>query len=65
MPKINEILLKLKGFQYGPQNLTMTKRNKLIKLLQIFGEFFYGTLDIWKTYPVEFESKEYAKPICS
>ena len=37
------------------QNLTMTQRNELIKLLQKFEEFFDGTLGTWKTDPVEFE----------
>ena len=31
------------------QHLTMTQRNKLIKLLRKFEDFFYGTLGTWKT----------------
>ena len=36
------------------QHLTMTQRNELLKLLQNFEEFFDGTLDTWKTDPVDF-----------
>ena len=43
------------------QNLTMTQRNNLLKLLQKFEELFDGTLGTWKTYPVDFELKEDAK----
>ena len=39
------------------QNLTMTQRNELLNLLQIFEELFDGTLGTWKTFPVEFELK--------
>ena len=39
------------------QNLTITQRNELIKLLQKFEELFDGTLGTWKTYSVEFELK--------
>ena len=45
------------------QHLTMTQRNKLLKLLQISGELFYVTLDTWKTDPVEFELKDDANQI--
>ena len=34
------------------QHSTMTQRNELLKLLQKFREFFYGTLSTWKTDPV-------------
>ena len=37
------------------QHLIMTQRNYLLKLLQKFEEFFYGTLGIWKTDPVDFK----------
>ena len=46
------------------QNLTTTQHNELLKLLQIFEELFDGTLGTCKTYPVDFELKEDAKPIC-
>ena len=39
------------------QHLTMTQRNELLKLLQIFKDFFDGTLGTWKTDPVDFELK--------
>ena len=39
------------------QHLTMTQRNELLKLLQIFKELFNGTLFTWKTDPVDFELK--------
>ena len=39
------------------QHLTMTQRNELLKLLQIFEDFVNGTLGIWKTDPVDFELK--------
>ena len=38
------------------QNLTMTQRNDLLKLLQKFG-FFNGTLGTWKIDPVDFDLK--------
>ena len=47
------------------QHLKITQRNELIKLLQIFEEFFEGTLGTWKTDPVDFEFKGDTKPICS
>ena len=34
------------------QHLTMTQRNKLIKLLHKFEDFFKRTLGTWKTDPV-------------
>ena len=46
------------------QHLTMTQRNKFLKLSHIFEELFDGTLGTWKTDPVDFELKEYADPIC-
>ena len=46
------------------QHLTMTERNELLKLLQIFEELFDLTLSTWKKYPVDFELKYDAKPIC-
>ena len=46
------------------QHLTMTQRNDLLELLQKIKELFGGTLGIWKTYPVEFELRDIAKPIC-
>ena len=39
------------------QHLTTTQRNELLTLLQIFEEFFYGTIGNWKTDPVDFELK--------
>ena len=45
------------------QNLTMTQRNELIKLLKKIEDFFDGTLGTWKTHPLDFELKEDAKPI--
>ena len=47
------------------QYLTMTQRNKLLKLLHKFEELFDGTLGTWKTYPVYFDFKEDVKPIFS
>ena len=47
------------------QHLTMTQRNELLKLLQKFEEFFSGTIDTWKTDPVDFELIEDAKTIYS
>ena len=46
------------------QHLTMTQRNELLKLLQKFEELFCVTLGTWKKYALDFELKEYAKPIC-
>ena len=46
------------------QNLIMTQRNNLLKLLQFFEELFDGTLGTWKTDKVDFKLKEDAKPIC-
>ena len=45
------------------QHLRMTQRNELLKLLQIFEDFFGRTPGTWKTYPVDFEFKKYTKPI--
>ena len=45
------------------KHLTMTQRNKLLKLLQKDEEFFNGTLGTWNTYILEFGLKEDAKPI--
>ena len=45
------------------QHLTVTQRNELLKLLQKFEEFFYGTLGTWETDPVGFELKEDTNPI--
>ena len=39
------------------QHLTMTQRNELLKLLQIFEDFFDGTLGIWKIDPVYLDLK--------
>ena len=36
------------------QNLTMTQRNELLKLLQKFEELFDGTLGARKTDPLHF-----------
>ena len=47
------------------QHLTMTERNELIQLLQKLEELFDGTLGTWKTYAVDSELKEDAKPIWS
>ena len=43
----------------------MTQLNAFIKILHISEELFNGTLGTWKTYPVHFELKYGAKPICS
>ena len=45
------------------QHLTTTQRNKLLKVLQIFEEFFDETLGNWKTDTVECELKYDIKPI--
>ena len=42
----------------------MKQRNEFLKLLQISKELFDGTLGTRKTYPVEFDLKGDAKPIC-
>ena len=47
------------------QHLTMTQFNELLKLLQIFKQLFNGTIGTCKIYPVDFELKEDANPICS
>ena len=47
------------------QHLTMTQRNELLQLLQIFEELFDKTLGAWKTDPVYFDLKYDEKPICS
>ena len=39
------------------QHLIKTQSNELLKLLQKFKGFFDGTLDTWKTDPVDFELK--------
>ena len=46
------------------QHLTMTQRNELLKLLQIFEELFGGTFVTWKTYPVKLKLKKGVKSIC-
>ena len=45
------------------QHLTMTQRNELLQLLQIFEELFDVTLGTWKTDPVNFGLKKDVKPI--
>ena len=35
------------------QHWTEKKRDELLKLSQIFEDFFYGTLGIWKKDPVD------------
>ena len=45
------------------QNITMTQRDELLKLLQISKEFFQGTVGTWKTDPLYLELKEDTKPI--
>ena len=47
------------------QHLTVTQCNELLKLLQKFKELFDLTLGTWKSYPLEFELKQDAKPIFS
>ena len=47
------------------QHLTMTQRNELITLLQIFEELQNGTLGICKPDPVDSELKDNVKKICS
>ena len=47
------------------QHLTITQRNSLLKLLQIFDELFSGTLGTLKTDPVYFKLKEDVNSICS
>ena len=44
------------------QHLMITQR-KLLKLLHKFEELFNGTLDTWKTDPVDFELKDDLKPV--
>ena len=44
-------------------HLTITQRNKLLRLLQKSEEFFDKTLGTWKTDPVDCQSEEDAKPI--
>ena len=39
------------------QHLTMTQRNEILKLLQIFEDLFDGTLGTWKTDPFNFGLK--------
>ena len=45
------------------QHLTMTQHNELLKLLQLFEEFFYGKIVTWKKYSVDFNLKEDVKQI--
>ena len=45
------------------QNITETRPDELLKLLQTFEYMFEGTLGTWKTYPVGFKIEEDAKPI--
>ena len=45
------------------QNLTMTQRNELLKLLQKFEELFDGKIGNRKTDSLELELKEDATPI--
>ena len=47
------------------QHLKVIQHNILLNLLHKFGEFLYGKIGTWKTYPVDFELKEDVKPICS
>ena len=47
------------------QHMTELQRNALLKILQNIEYFFYGTLDTWKTDPVDLKLKEDAKPIFS
>ena len=47
------------------KHLTMTQRNKLLKLLHKFEEVFDGTLTTCEIDPVDFELKEDAKTIFS
>ena len=46
------------------QHLRNTQCNDLLKLLQKFEELFDVRLGAWKTYPGDFELKEYANTIC-
>ena len=46
------------------QHLTMTQRNQLLKLLQVFELLFDGTLRIWKIDLVDSDIKDDANPIC-
>ena len=52
-----------KAMETHCKHLTMTQRNKFLKLLQKDEEFFNGTLGTWNTYILEFGLKEDAKPI--
>ena len=45
--------------------LTKTQHYELLKLFKKNEEIFNGTLVTWKIYSVEFELKEYLKPVCS
>ena len=47
------------------QNLTMTQRNYLLKLLHKLEELFDGTLGKWKIDPVDFELQKDVKLVCS
>ena len=47
------------------QHLTMTQRNELLKLLQIFEELLDGKLGTWKTDSVYYKIKEDVKSISS
>ena len=46
------------------QHLTMTQRNKLLKLLQKIEEFFDGTIVTLKEYQLDLKLKKEANPIC-
>ena len=45
------------------QHLTMTQRNELLQLLNVFEEFFNRKLGTWTTNRVEFELREDTKAI--
>ena len=45
------------------QNLTMTQRSDLLKLLQKFEDLFDGTLCTWKTDLLDIKLKEYTNTI--
>ena len=46
------------------QHLTITQRNKLLKLLHRSEELFDEILGTWKTDPLDLELNKDAKPIC-
>ena len=55
-------------------NKVMNKKNQhpeseeceiILSLLRIFEDMFGDTLGTWDTKPVDFDLKDYSKPVCS